>query len=397
MFPLIETAIAFVVIMLAASLMVTAIVRLLHAWTDRRGRGVSDMLVRLHHGFRAHRDIFSSPGDDAESAFVHDILSDPILHTSDRLAQNNAWNATLEGSGDQKVELERAASRKLAKAIDFIGKDDLISLVERHSVAVDTGRTDKKSGEPITFLALPERWRPGVEPEDARTEDFVAHIERWWSTVEGTIAQEFGQQARRLSVIISCLLVVAVNLDGFRLAWTLYKDRAVSERIAAHADEVKRSADRLRVGTDPDSLGRPPDVPRSDVKLELQLNAAVLTNDALPIGWQNSYIVKRWCAYQGCTDSGAGPPVDPPTRGQLFLDVLMWLAGLAFSCMLLSQGAPFWVRILGTVLRLRNAVQVRKEVKEERAWEVEKEVEKERGVAVVRAHSSAPERPTGSR
>lgn len=352
MFPLIETAIAFVVIMLAASLMVTALVRLFHSFTNRRGRGVEDMLVQLHHGFRAHNDLFTRPGDDAETTFVKDILSDPMLHTSERRGGDPA---------------------KIAKAIDFIGKQDLIELIKKNSVAVEVEPEGDKAGESYTVMALPERWRPGVRPQHAKTADFIKHIDRWWYTVEGTVAQEFGEQARRLSVIISCLLVVAVNLDGFRLAWGLYQDRTLSARIAAQAEQVQRSADRLGVGKEADPLGRPPQVSRSNAKLELQLNAAVITDDQLPIGWQNAYIVKRWCAYQGCEPTTGGPTVEAPTTWQLILDVLMWLAGLAFSCMLLSQGAPFWVRVLGTVLRLRNAVQVRTEWREEREWEVEKE------------------------
>src|SRR5690606_16855162 len=132
------------------------------------------------------------------------------------------------------------------------------------------------------------------------------HIDRWFETVEGTVAQEFGEQARRLAVIVSCMLVVAINLDGFRLGWSLYKDRTLRGNVAVQADEVRRAADRM--GIVPGQADRTGfaggDVDRAETKLELQLGAAVLTEDDLPIGWQNSYIVRRWCAYQGCTTAG---------------------------------------------------------------------------------------------
>jgi hypothetical protein len=121
---------------------------------------------------------------------------------------------------------------------------------------------------------------------------------------------------------------------------------------------LQESADRLELqnglGTYGDALR--PDESGDELKLELQNAAAFLTSDALPLGWQNSHITKKWCAYRQSCQSET-----PIALKSMLGQGALWILGLLFSCVLVSQGAPFWVNRLRELLRLKNAVQARKE------------------------------------
>jgi hypothetical protein len=85
------------------------------------------------------------------------------------------------------------------------------------------------------------------------------------------------------------------------------------------------------------------------------LNA--LDSPDLGLGWQGSTIVDQWCAYTGKCPS-ASPAL---SRGQVVKATLWWLLGLAFSCAMLSMGAPFWYNVLSGLLNLKNAVKTSKQ------------------------------------
>jgi hypothetical protein len=371
MFPIIETAIAFVAIMLAASLAVTAIVRLIHAARRTRSEGVPNMLIRLHHGFLVSHDQKCELGDAHERQFVADVLSSPVLHTTERykelreaiheLTLDNPFVDPEEKHAKRhadEVKRYKAAYKKLSRSLEYLSEDDLLAIIEERSVEREVG------GEKVQVI--PGSWRDGLPDEEATTEIFADYVKRWFKTVEGTVAQQFGERARKLAISVSCLVVVLLNLDGLRLAQTLHQNRVLSESLVARVSLLQESADRLEVqegsglGSYGDELS--PDQSWEDLKLDVQNAAAFMTNDALPLGWQNSYITKKWCAYRESCKS------DTPVRlGSMAGQGALWILGLLFSCVLVSQGAPFWVNRLRELLRLKNAVQARKEDKSDKS------------------------------
>jgi hypothetical protein len=344
MFPLIETAIAFAAAMLAASLFVTAVVQVLQKLLGLGPRTTRDMLEALMYGFR---DFHNDPAiDAAETAgaasdkrenvnkecarFALDILSDRALHT----------RAAVLAYQDQP--------EKLAKRTEYVDPDDLTRLVEtwaRYASATEAAARPR----------LPRTW---VGDKLVKTpEDFAKYVEGWFSTYEGTASERFKTTVRRLTLLVSAVVVVLFNLDGFRLVRTLASSDAARIALNSQVESLQTSAARLGVEGAELEPGDALDETTKERLLELQKTAGILDEADAGLGWQGSFIVGRWCAYtQKCAS-----PDSPPTKAGIALDTLSWLGGLLFSLVMLSLGAPFWYRTLSQLINVKNAVRARKE------------------------------------
>jgi hypothetical protein len=314
--PLIETAIAFTVVMLAASLFVSAAVHVIQSLLKWRGRTVMEMLTQLMHGFQDANDDPDLKDPTKRGAaharatqFASDLLSDPSLHSRE---------AALEWQDDPD---------KLAQQVEYVHPEDVIALATNY-----TGTPD-----------LPAKWVGDNKPY-AKVKSFTDYVRNWFVTVEGTHAQAYKRKIRRLTLGVSCVVVVLFCLDGFQLIKTLWNSRLRADSLAKQAQPLQAVAARLDADTVP-QLG-----------LEMEKTATIIDEAEVGIGWQSSWMTRRWCAYRGaCADP-------PPTTGRLLADALRWLFGLLFSCVMLSLGAPFWVTTLSSLIRLQDEVQKRKQI-----------------------------------
>jgi hypothetical protein len=315
--PLVETAIAFAAVMLATSLFVSAIVQLVQNVLHWRGRTLMDMVMMLFVGFRDRHDDPDAHDQAAASRFAEQVLTDSTLH---------AYGVMTRYGSDPK---------KLANLIDYIAPDDLLAVVAMYA---EDGK-------------LPKDWfRKGEVPPWATVTEFAAYLKKWFVTVEATHAQEYKRSMRRLTLGISCLVVVLFCLDGLQLVRTLWQNRTAAEALAKQVDTIQATAGRLGFGETTER-----DTTSKELALELQKTATILDEAEVGIGWQSAWITKRWCAYKGCND------LPQPSKLRLLADAMMWLFGLAFSCVMLSLGAPFWVTTLSSLIRLQNEVQRRKQ------------------------------------
>lgn len=370
MFPLIETAIAFIVLMLAASLFVSAMVQILVNAGRYRSRTLVDMLRSLMHGFRVfHNDprvVDAQTGradlddDGPEFEFVKYVLRDPVLHAR---GQTIAYQADDE---------------RLSQMVEYIDEDDLVALA--YNAAKSPGQTALGATEVAAMkdpshvrsvegaesdLLLPDAWvrRDRSNPAAtsyATTANFAAYVGRWFNTIEGTATQQFKRQIRHLTLIVSMTTVVLLNIDGVQVLRELYRNGAARAAVAAQAREVQTVATRLGVLGAPAATDLPVDqasTSYSDLGLELEKTGTLLGEAGIGIGWQDSWITRRWCSYRGQCALGDAPP----TRSMLIRDTLLWMFGLAFSCVMLSLGAPFWVTTLSRLINMKNEVQSRKE------------------------------------
>lgn len=307
MFPLIETAAAFAAVMLVTSLFVSAVVQVIQSLLGLRPQILGGMLVTALRGYRDRAGL-SAPTDQEEQAFVEAILGNPLLHTATAVAAAKKGKATL------------------SRTIDYLHMDDLVALVRRSF----------EDGAPATG---PVR---DVVTDLRKFEDFIA---RWYGTIGATASEHFKRRMRHITTVVSCLVVLGFNVDGIHLIGDLYRDQAARTTLRVEADDIRKTAARL--GQIPAEEGtaarREADV--QALTAELAKTAAILDQPAAGIGWQDSWILKRW---------RASPPV-PPVR--LAADVALWIAGLVFSCVMLSLGAPFWATTLGRLVNLGNAVQ----------------------------------------
>lgn len=398
MFPLLETAITFAAAMLAASLFVSALVQGVQSIGEYRSEIVERMLKSLIHGFRYFyndTDVLRADGAHVaapplsaeelaklrgvvlatEQEFVSDVLSDPALH------------ARFDGAsygGDPET---------LAKTVEYIDSTDLITIARNQSestwllrtapqaaAAVSSPMQPPSPDDPPAATAAPA----GALPDDAQrylppewffakrqattieqmaqlkpyatVARFAEYVQRWFPTFEATATETFKKRLRRLTLVVSCTVVVLLNLNSFELAGKLYANSG-NDDFSDRAADLQAQAARLGVvapsvelegaeGTTPVSLGS---------ETSSLLNA--LDSPDLGLGWQGSTIVDQWCAYTGKCPS-SGPAI---SGGQVMKATLWWLLGLAFSCAMLSMGAPFWYGVLSGLLNLKNAVKASKQ------------------------------------
>jgi hypothetical protein len=363
MFPLVETAIAFAILMLTAALFVSALVQLVQKIGRYRSQTVAGMVKSVIHGFRVYHDDSdilaaedekdpekkmhrAAENERVELQFVNDILSDPVLHT----------RAERVKYGDD--------SERLAKLVEYIHGDDLTALVfnwsKYYAREASPPAEPDASRDPISTrqvasaavdLPLPAQWVGSGKPY-ATTGNFAAYVGRWFATLESTATERFKKRIRALTIVISAVVIVLFNLDGAHLIRELYRNSGARTALTAQLSTLELTAGRLGVrGALQD--GPEADTTNRELALELQKTASILDDADVGIGWQNSWIVARWCAYRGeCRGTAL-----PPTRGSILLDTFAWLSGLLFSCVMLSLGAPFWYGALASLLNLKNEVQ----------------------------------------
>ena len=379
-FPLIETAVAFCAAMLAASLFVSALVQLVQGVGRYRSQALIGMLRSTIHGFRVHHCdpealAADRPGAGretrrrvacTENAFVEDVLGDPVLH---------AREVKLQYQDDPE---------RLAALIEYLHAGDLVEIATGSARRpVDEAAAAPQAASPAspapsfmdaaaaggahcsTSLLLPARWVGEAAVSDpassyATVDNFRAYVERWFSIIEGTAAQQFKARIRRLTLVLSCLLAVVFNLDGIHLIQSLYASGSGRAALERQTAELKTVATRLGVSGAPEATDAPVDrrdSSNSDLGLELQKTASILDETRIGLGWRDSWIADRWCRWHPeCVTSAPRASL-----GQVLLDTLLWLAGVAFGCAMLALGAPFWVTTLSRLINLRNEVQARRE------------------------------------
>jgi hypothetical protein len=390
MFPLMETALAFVAAMLAASLFVSALVQVLQGVGRYRARTVSELLHSLIHGFRVYHndaDILAAEAaptpaekrkaladaNKCEDVFVKDILVDPVLHQR-----------------GEEIQYQDEP-QQLCRMVEYIDEGDLIRLGRNYAeyyellrkqgnppgvapppaapasaappvaaaVAAAPPPPAAPQGPPLAVLPLPLVWVGGASHADkpyADTQKFGEYVTQWFTTLEGTAAESFKKRIRRLTLVIACSVVVLFNLDGIDLVRGLFANGNARAALGAQAGTLQDTADRLRIaGFDGGAQSQA--LSNHDLALVMQKTATILDEVNIGIGWQNSWITRRWAAYKGVS----AIPGLPPTRVRLVLDTLSWVLGLFFSAAMVSLGSRFWLSMLAKVLPLKNEVQYRKQ------------------------------------
>jgi hypothetical protein len=329
---IVSTLIGFATVMLTASLVVMALVRIVQFLGDRRGKTVGEMLAALIRGYRQLHGDAGYGYDDRDTAFIVDVLSFPTLHLPRDIPRSIKSTPGAPAPSDQEL-------RKLTNRVEYLSKESLLAIVDALS---------RVSGKP----ELPATWYANLSPEARSLSSFNAYVEQWFETVEAVSSESFKSEARRLTALMSCLVVVAMNIDGFQLASALYHDSALTAELERRAPDVLALAQKRQAeAVAPDQGGR--DRLLDGVTGDLRQTNAVLNEPGLELGWQNSWITKAWC--KSCAPPGVVVPAR--TWAEWLPNLARWLAGLFFSCVMLSLGAPFWTDRLKDLLNLRNSMQ----------------------------------------
>ncbi len=313
MFPLIETAAAFAAVMLVASLFVSALVQAIQSGLRLRAAGLSDMLLTLIHNYTEIHGI--DLDEEGEKAFVDALVTHPLLHPR---------------------RTRKAARARTTRPIEYLDQKDLIDLVKTEMTRTTTSaRAVKRAVHDV--------------------EQFTRFVERWYETVGATASQHFKHRMRQLTLLVSCAVVVAFNFDGLQLIDALHSDSSQRTALAREIAAIQETSRKL---TPTPGAGEEPAFIASDATLqaltrEMNTTSKLLEETGAGIGWKSSFPAQRWSAHQRQDSASAARFLDTRTLGE----AVLWLAGLVFSCVMLSLGAPFWATTLGRLVNLTNAVQ----------------------------------------
>lgn len=311
---MLSVALGFVTVMAGVSMLVSAIVGILHRIENRRRLELAEMLAAANFAFRVHHGDHCAPGDAPTAAFVKAILSDPVLLSAD--------------------DLRKSVAARPNRPLEWITKENLNSIIERNS----------ENG------VLPSTWHYGLGAHQATAKVFERWLDRWFPTIEANATDRFRKHSQRVSMVVAAAVVVLLNLDAFQLTIDLFAQGSTAAAVEAHAVGLAKLADRFENRSEQDASAEL----AGDL---LQING-VLNVPELRLGWQRSAFIERYCAFRETCARPAMLNKVLPQDDLLDFAIYMgrWLAGLLAGTILLWLGAPFWADRLRDTLRLRSAI-----------------------------------------
>ena len=213
-----DMAIAFTVVMLTVSLLVTMFVQTVSAVSGLRGTnlrwGVEELLRTLHPEL----------GDRA-GALADRILQHPII--SDSAMARSAWLRRLPLVGRWINRLHYA---KAIRVQELVGMLDLLA---GSTPAPATLLADADAQAQIAYVAAEAR------------RDLTAgtnELSQWFNTAMDRVSQRFTTHMRVWTVAASILVAFALHLDTFRLLSQLAANPDARARLAAASDAITRVA-----------------------------------------------------------------------------------------------------------------------------------------------------------
>ena len=213
-----DMAIAFAVVMLTVSLLVTIFVQTVSAVSGLRGTnlrwGVEQLLRTVHPEL----------GDRA-GALADRILQHPII--SDSAMARSAWLRDLPVVGRWVRRLHYASAIRVQ---ELIGMMDLLAGQTPAPPALSPASTEL---EQMAYVAAEAR------------RDLAAGKDRlsgWFNTIMDRVSQRFRTHMRLWTILASILVAFALHLDSFHLLAQLAASPDARARLASASDAIERVA-----------------------------------------------------------------------------------------------------------------------------------------------------------
>jgi hypothetical protein len=187
---------------------------------------------------------------------------------------------------------------------EFAGSEPLATYIEKN---VDAPKMLKEA-----LKALARRG-------DTKIESFRNEIARWYDDSMDRVSGWYARKIRWIGLVVAAFVVITMNADSLRIAYTIWQSEALRASLAATATSI---ADRETLN-----------IHQKEVDEILTM---------LPLGWP-------------CVEAGE-PPVCVfnaeilDSVGGVFLKLVGWL----ITVMAVSLGAPFWFDLLKRIARLRS-------------------------------------------
>jgi hypothetical protein len=234
-----DMAIAFTVVMLAVSLLVTILVQAISAVLALRGAnlrwGLEELLRTVDPEFAKH--------EEQVKQIVTEVLQHPLI--SDSAISSQKWL-------DRVPLVSRYTSRlKLAKAVriqELIGIFEMLG--DPQPVASGAAATPKQRLAAIAAAGRAKLESPLVFAKN--------DLRSWFDTTMDRASQRFILHTRVWTVLFSIAIAFALHLDTFRLFSTFASNADVRAQVAGASDALQKIADRsLEPGAAGPSAGGP--------------------------------------------------------------------------------------------------------------------------------------------
>ncbi len=176
-----------------------------------------------------------------------------------------------------------------------------------------------------------------------------ARVERWFDDSMNRVSGWYKRRTHFIIFVVATLVVCAANGDSVMIAQSLAHDSVLRQAMVAAAEQTVKSP-LPEERSEPDA---------AKAVAQLQLAQAQLTALRLPIGWTGDLVAQP------------GQLPDPRRRPEGW-DWLAKMAGLVFTIIAVSMGAPFWFDLLNRVVNARLAGEKPEEGKPKRAKKKDK-------------------------
>jgi len=305
----VDILIGLTVVMLLASLMVTALTQFVTSLWNSRGRhllrGIADLLQQVAPGLERE-----AAGQIAAAILTHPMIRNVGGGCGDVIQRGELTKILLElaaGTGSQK--LESGARQQLLKALQDSGISDPAAVLQRVTeILLELETSHPELGASV---------RHGMALLQGAKSAFVARMNAWFDQTIDRVSDRFTFTTRGITFVMGVLLAFAVQLDTPLLVNRLATDpqlRASMVQQAVSLDLQQHEFDKVPSGE------------------RWQVLNKLASTDLVPVPESFAEWQANW--------TGKGLHPNP--------------MGVLLSAILLSFGAPFWYSALKNVLQLRS-------------------------------------------
>lgn len=238
-----DTLIAFSVVMLLLSLLITAIVQAVAALWGLRGKnllwGLKRLLPQLDSALGAEADKL------AERILLHPALTDRDgkLATALRAEELVLVLKDLSTDGDWSDEAKAAFRQLFQKAVG----QDSVELTAKVQELLE--RFDK------TFPDHAVALRETVETTLGTTQEVVVKVNAWFQTVMDRTSERFKIHTRYITIVVAAAVALVLGVDSLAILDQLRNDSAVRDRLVQMSEGTLRQAETVFDLTDEEVAG----------------------------------------------------------------------------------------------------------------------------------------------
>jgi hypothetical protein len=180
--------------------------------------------------------------------------------------------------------------------------------------------------------------------ESTDLESFNAKLCKWYDEYMERVTGWFSRKTKIVIAIIAGILCVALNIDTIRIAKELWTNEALRTSLVVQAEKTVASnelAGQLKEYSDLFRQDSTIQAGSALDELNTKIDSVIAQNNKLaamnlPIGWKDYKLVNN--------------PYPEP-----WLSFLQMLLGWVITAFALTAGAPFWFRVMGKLVNLRNS------------------------------------------